>query len=124
MEREILFKKLSYEIVGAAIRVWKTLGYGFLEKVYENALAIELEKHGMAFEQQRPIKVYYGGKLVGEYVADFIVDGKIILELKSSKGIEDAHIAQTLNYLKATDLRLAVILNFGPERLAHKRVIL
>jgi len=121
---ELLYKEESYQIVGAAIQVWKTLGYGFLEKVYENALAIELRKRAIPFEQQKPITVHYEGQVVGDYAADFVVDGKIILELKSAKAIDETHVAQALNYLKATGLRLAVILNFGPERMESKRLIL
>jgi GxxExxY protein len=124
MEEKILYKEESYKIFAAAIQVWKTLGYGFLEKVYENALAIELRGRGMVCEQQKPVKVHYSGYIVGDYMADIVVDGKIILELKSARAIDDAHIAQTLNYLKATGLRLALILNFGPEKMESKRMIL
>ncbi len=124
MEEKILYKEESYKIFAAAIQVWKTLGYGFLEKVYENALAIELRGGGMVCEQQKPVKVHYSGYIVGDYMADIVVDDKIILELKSARAIDDAHIAQTLNYLKATGLRLALILNFGPEKMESKRMIL
>ena len=123
-EEKILFKELSYEIVSAAIQVWKTLGYGFLEKVYENSMAIELGKRGVAFQQQKPVKVFYDEQLVGDYYADLMVDGKVILELKCAKAVDNAHIAQTLNYLKATGIRLGLILNFGPEKMEFKRVIL
>ena len=121
---DILYKELSYDIVNAAITVWKSLGYGFLEKVYENALAIELQERGIPFEQQKPVQVRYRDQAVGDYVVDILVDEKIILELKSAKAIDSAHLAQTLNYLKATGQRLALILNFGPHELEHKRVIL
>ena len=124
MEEKILYKEESYKIFAAAIQVWKTLGYGFLEKVYENALAIELTGRGMVCEQQKPFNVHYSGYIVGDYMADIVVDGKIILELKSARAIDDAHIAQTLNYLKATGLRLGLILNFGPEKMESKRMIL
>ncbi len=121
---KILFKEESYEIVGAAIEVWKTLGYGFLEKVYENALAIELRERNCRVEQQKPVKVYYHGQVVGDYVADIVVNDTILLELKSAEAIADEHIAQTLNYLKATGMRLAIILNFGPDKLEHKRLVM
>lgn len=124
MKDKILYREESYAIVAAAIQVWKTLGYGFLEKVYENALAIEMKRNCIAFEQQKPIEVCYDGQIVGSYVADMVADGKIILELKSAKTIDNAHTAQTLNYLKATGLRLGLILNFGPDKLDFKRVIL
>jgi GxxExxY protein len=120
----ILYKEQSYEIVGAAIQAWKTLGYGFLEKVYENALAIELRKRNCRVEQQKPVEVYYDGHVVGDYVADIVVNDTILLELKSAEAIADEHIAQTLNYLKATGIRLAIILNFGPEKLEHKRLVM
>ena len=123
MDDNILYKDLSYEIVAAAIDVWKNLGYGFLEKVYENALMIELRKREISCEQQRPIKVHYDGQIVGDFIGDIIVNKEIILELKSAKGIDNAHIAQVLNYLKATGSRLGLILNFGPDKLESKRVV-
>ncbi|HVN80669.1 MAG TPA: GxxExxY protein [Terriglobia bacterium] len=123
MSEQIMFKGESYEIVGAAIEVWKKLGYGFLEKVYENSMAIELEKRAIPFEQQKPIKVFYEGRIVGDYIADIIVGGKILLELKSAQAINDAFLAQTLNYLKATGIRLGIILNFGPDKMESKRVV-
>jgi GxxExxY protein len=121
---KIIFKDESYEIVGAAIRVWKTLGYGFLEKVYENALVIELRKRDSRVEQQKPVKVHYEGQIVGDYVADIVVNDAILLEIKSAQFIADEHVAQTLNYLKATGIRLGIILNFGPEQLEHKRLVM
>ena len=124
MEDGILYREESYQIVAAAIQVWKTLGYGFLEKVYENALAFELRKRSTGVELQKPLKVQYEGCNVGDYVADMVVDGKIIVELKSAKAIDSAHVAQTLNYLKATGLRLGLILNFSPKELQFKRVVL
>ena len=123
MTQTIMYKDESYEIVGAAIEVWRKLGYGFLEKVYENSLAVELEKRAIHFEQQKPIKVHYEGRIVGDYIADIIVDEKILLELKSAQAISDSFVAQTLNYLKATGIRLGIILNFGPEKMESKRVI-
>jgi len=121
---KIIFKDESYEIVGAAIRVWKTLGYGFLEKVYENALVIELRKRDFRVEQQKPVKVRYEDQIVGDYVADIVVNDAILLEMKSAQLIADEHVAQTLNYLKATGIRLGIILNFGPERMEHKRLVM
>jgi len=103
--------------------VHSKLGSGFLEKVYEKALMILLARKGFKAIQQAPIKVYFEGEIVGDYFADILVEDKIILELKSVDKIVDAHIAQTINYLKATGLRLAIILNFGRERLEHKRVV-
>ena len=116
-ENEILYKELSYKIVGLAMRVHSKLGYGFLEKVYENALMVLFRREGIEAKQQAPIIVYFEEEVVGNYYADILVEDKVILEIKSVENIIDAHIAQTLNYLKATDLRLAIILNFSKVKL-------
>ena len=122
-ENEILYKDLSYKIVGLAMRVHRKLGYGFLEKVYENALMVLFRREGIEAKQQAPITVYFEEEIVGNYYADILVEDKVILEIKSVEKIIDAHIAQTLNYLKATGLRLAIILNFSKEKLEYKRII-
>ena len=122
-EDKILYKDLSYKIVGLAMEVHNKLGYGFLEKVYENALMVLLHKEGIKTEQQAPISVYFDGEVVGDYYADILIDKEIILELKVAGNIADFHRAQALNYLKATDLRLAIILNFGKERLEYERLV-
>jgi len=124
MEEKIIYKDLSYRIVGLAIQVRKELGFGFLEKVYENALMILLEENGINAEQQFPIKVSFHGRVVGDYIADILVENQIILELKAQDRIIDIHKAQTLNYLRATNLRLAILLNFGKDRLDHERLVL
>ncbi|MCK4543131.1 MAG: GxxExxY protein [Spirochaetales bacterium] len=113
---------VSEKIIGAAYKISNTLGSGFLEKVYENALAHELRKDGMKIEQQKSIKVYYDNMVVGDYFADLIVDETIIVELKTAKHIDNIHLAQTLNYLKATGLKLGLIINFGKPRVEIKRV--
>lgn len=120
---EILYKTLSYNIIGAAMEVHNTLGPGFLEKVYEAALAHELHLRGIPAETQRPLTVTYKKQLVGEYIADMVVDDKIILELKAIRKLADVHTAQAINYLVATGYELAILLNFGAPRLEHKRVI-
>lgn len=124
MDEKILYKDLSYKIVGLAIQVRKELGFGFLEKVYENALMILLEENKIEAKQQFPIKVSFHGRIVGDYIADILVENQIILELKAQDKIIDIYKAQTLNYLRATNLRLAILLNFGKERLEHERLIL
>jgi GxxExxY protein len=124
MEEKILYKDLSYKIVGLAIQVRKELGVGYLEKVYENALMILLEENGIKAEQQVPIKVSFHGRIIGDYIADILVENQIILELKAQDKIVEVHKAQTLNYLKATGLRLAILLNFGKDRLEHERLVL
>ena len=124
MEEKIIYKDLSYKIVGLAIQVRKELGFGFLEKVYENALMVLLEENGINAEQQVPIKVRFHGRVVGDYIADILVENSIILELKAQDKIADIHKAQTINYLKATGLRLAILLNFGKDKLDHERLVL
>ena len=124
MEEKIIYKDLSYKIVGLAIQVRKELGFGFLEKVYENALMVLLEENGIKAEQQVPIKVRFHGRVVGDYIADILVENSIILELKAQDKIADIHKAQTINYLKATGLRLAILLNFGKDKLDHERLVL
>jgi GxxExxY protein len=124
MEEKIIYKDLSYKIVGLAIQVRKELGFGFLEKVYENALMILWEENGIKAEQQVPIKVRFHGRVVGDYIADILVENSIILELKAQDKIADIHKAQTINYLKATGLRLAILLNFGKDKLDHERLVL
>ena len=124
MLEKIIYKDLSYKVVGLAMQVHTELGYGFLEKVYENALMILLKENGIKAEQQVPIKVYFHGQIVGEYVADILIDDCIILELKAQERIVDAHKSQTLNYLKATNLKLALLLNFGRHKLECERLVL
>ncbi len=122
-EQKILYEDLSYRIIGLAMEVHSKLGYGFLEKVYENALMLLLRRKAIEAKQQTPIKVYFEGEIVGEYFADILVEDKIILELKVLNEITDVHIAQALNYLKGTGLRLAIILNFKKTRLEYERLI-
>ena len=101
-----------------------TLGCGFLEKVYENALAFEIRKQGLSAEQQVGIPVHYFGVVVGEYVGDILVEESVLIELKAVKAFDEVHIAQCLNYLKTTGLRVCLLLNFGNPRLEVKRLVL
>ena len=123
MEEKIIYKDLSYQIVGLAIQVRKELGYGFLEKVYENALMVLLEENGIKAEQQVSIKVHFHGRVVGNYIADILVEDSIILEIKTIENISRYERAQTINYLKATSLKLAIVLNFGKDNLMHERFV-
>lgn len=107
--------ELTGEIIGGFYAVYNGLGYGFLEKVYENALAIELRQRGLQVVQQMPIKVRYQGEVVGDYFADLVVNNLVLLELKAAKKLLDEHEAQLLNYLKATPYEVGLLLNFGPE---------
>lgn len=113
---------LSGRVIGSAFTVLNTLGAGFLEKVYENALAHELRKVGLAVTQQPGITVMYDGITVGDYFADLVVEDSLLVELKAVKMLDEAHRAQCVNYLKATGLRLGLLLNFGRPRLEIKRV--
>ena len=106
------------------MRVSNKLGVGFLEKVYENALAIELKKINLKVEQQCSVKVYYDAIPVGDYCADLIINSSVIVELKASKVIDNIHEAQILNYLRASQIRIGLILNFGTPRLGIRRFII
>ena len=114
---------VTEQIIGAAMKVHNTLGVVFLEKVYENALAHELRKLGFTVMQQHPIAVYYDGIVVGDYVADLIVNGKVILELKTARGLADEHTSICLNYLHACKLPVCLLINFGTPRLQFKRLV-
>ncbi|MFQ5930164.1 MAG: GxxExxY protein [Acidobacteriota bacterium] len=119
---KVLYKELSDGIVAAAMEVHQHLGHGFLEAVYGKALAYELEIRGVAFEKEVLLPVNYKGKSIGKYKADFVVDQKIILELKAISHLTSAHVAQTQHYLLATGLHLAILFNFGNPSLEHVRV--
>lgn len=113
---------ITEKIIGAFFAVHKALGYGFSEQVCENSLAIELRSLGLDVAQQTRIPVYYAGQLVGEYGADLIVEGAVILELKAARQIVLEHEAQLLNYLKATAIEVGLLLNFGPKADFRRKV--
>ncbi|GIK73568.1 MAG: hypothetical protein BroJett021_25560 [Chloroflexota bacterium] len=114
-------QQLTDTILAAFYSVYNALGYGFLEKVYENALLHELRKRGLKVEVQKRLLVYYDGVVVGEYFADLLVEDKVILELKAAEAIEESHTAQLVNYLKATQCEVGFVLNFGPEPKFERR---
>ncbi len=116
--------KITETIIGCAFKVGNALGCGFLEKVYENALAYEIRKNSLETEQQKEIKVYYDNVEVGNYDADVLVEGKVLIELKAVKNLDDVHRAQCLNYLKATGIKLCLLINFGNPRVEIKRIAL
>ena len=120
---QLLHGEITHEIIGAAFAVQKELGYGFLEKVYENALMVELRQRGLQVGQQTPIDVQYKGVPVGHYVADLVVEGKVLVELKAEKGYNRHHEAQLLHYLKATGMKVGLLINFGDEKCEYKRLI-
>ena len=122
-EREFLYKDLTKEIIGAAMEVHSTLGCGFLESVYEEALAVEFGLRDVSFEKQKPLDVFYKEKNVKQFVCDFLVAGAVLVELKAIKELTGVETAQVLNYLKATSLKLGLLLNFGASSLQYKRVI-
>ena len=109
-------------VIGCAFTVSNTLGSGFLERVYENALAHELRKAGLVVARQHPVQVFYDGVVVGDYAVDLLVEASIIIELKAVRVLDRIHTAQCLNYLKATGFRLGLLLNFGNPRLEIRRL--
>ena len=114
---------ITEQIIGAAMRVSNGLGTGFLEKPYENALCHELRKAGLKVDQQRPAAIYYDNVIVGDYILDLLVEDTVVVEIKACKAIDPAHVAQTINYLKATEHQIGLILNFGTSRLQIKRLV-
>ena len=122
MNEEYLYKELTSEIIKRFYTVYNFLGYGFLEKVYEKALKYELEKAGLNVERQKPINVFYENELVGEYFADLLVENKVIIELKAAEGICEEHENQLINYLKATDIEVGLLLNFGKRPEVKRKI--
>jgi GxxExxY protein len=122
-ERRAQLNRITEQIIGCAYRVSNGLGWGFAEKVHENALAIELRKAGLEVAQQAPLVVHYDGQVVGEYTADLLVEECVLVELKAVEALAPAHTAQCLNYLKATGLQVCLLLNFGQPRLQVERVV-
>ena len=117
------YEKLTEKIIGCAYRVYNKLGFGFLESVYEKCLMIELRKEGMRAESQQAIVVRYDDAVVGEFVADIVVDGTIIVELKSVRRIALSHEVQLVNYLVATGKPVGLLLNFGKSKVEVKRKV-
>ena len=114
---------LTWKIIGAAHKVNRVLGGGFLERVYENALCLELRRAGLHVRQQHRLHVMYEGEVVGAYVTDLFVESLVLVELKAQPLLERAHHAQCLNYLRATNLKLCLLMNFGRPRLEVRRVV-
>ena len=124
VDDKLLYADLTYKIIGAAMEVHTVLGSGFLEAVYEEALAHELSLRNIAFERQVSLAVSYKDIVAGSYRPDFVVDGKVIVEAKAIKALTEIEAAQILNYLKATGLRVGLLMNFGAPHLEHKRYVL
>ncbi len=115
--------EITEKIIGAAYKVHNTLGSGFLEKVYQNSLVIEIRALGFGVEVEKPMKVHYHGEVVGNYVADIIVDGEVILEINAVKELSGIHEAQILNYLKATGIEVGLLINFGRSVNIKRRIM-
>ena len=118
-----LFEEITHKIIGSSFEVYKELGYGFLEKVYENALLIELKLKGLKVENQKPIRIFYRDENIGDYFADILVEDKVIVELKAEKVYNPKHEAQLINYLKATRLKVGLLINFGANECKPKRIV-
>jgi GxxExxY protein len=122
-ERRSRLAGITQKTIGSAFEVANKLGFGFLEKVYENALVHEIRKKGLIVLQQVSVPVMYDGVLVGDYVADLLVEGCVLVELKAVKNLDDVHAAQCMNYLKATGLNVCLLINFGKPRVDIKRFV-
>ena len=120
----LLHGEVTGEVIGAAIEVWKILGYGYLERVYENALMVEAKLRGLSVEQQVEIDVIYKGVVVGRYAADVFAEKKVLVELKAEKEYNPKHEAQLLNYLKGTNLKVGLLINFGEKRCQFQRLVM
>jgi len=123
MQEEYLYKDLTHNIIGEAFEVYKELGYGFLEKIYERAFILELKSNGLEVESQKSIGVFYKDQSVGNYVADLLVERKVLVELKTEKEMNSRHEAQLINYLKATKLKVGLLINFGQSKCQPKRIV-
>ena len=119
---DYLYQDLTSQIISCFYRVYNKLGFGFLEKVYENSLLIELTNNGLRVDRQKPINVYYDDKLVGEYFADLMVDDKVIIELKAAESLIEEHELQLINYLKATNIEVGLLLNFGKKPEIRRKI--
>ena len=118
----MIHRDVTDRILKAFYRVYNTLGYGFLEKVYEQAMMMELRSMGLRCVRQQPIEVYYQGERVGEYFADLIVEECVIVELKAAEGLREEHKAQLINYFKATEIEVGLLLNFGKKPQFKRKV--
>ena len=122
-ERRLKLDRITERIIGCVYKVSNILGSGFFAKVYENALTLELGNNALKVKQQHGIQVRYDGVVVGEFAADLLVEGKIIIELKATKALDDIHMAQCLNYLKTTDLSVCLLVNFGKPKAEIRRIV-
>jgi GxxExxY protein len=119
---ELLHRELTYQIIGAFREVYNGLGWGFLESVYHRAMEVVLTRRGIPYVPERVLPVHFEGHLLGHFRADFVVDGRVVVELKAADRFHPAHEAQLLNYLRASGLQVGLLLNFGPTP-QHRRMI-
>src|SRR5437016_5462629 len=119
---ELLHKNITDKIIKGFYTVYNNLGFGFLEKVYENALFLELTGMGLYCEKQKPIKAHYNERVVGDYFADLIVNNSVIVELKAAEALIEEHELQLINYLKATEMEVGLLLNFGKEPIFRRKL--
>ena len=117
------YEEITQKIIGCAYKVYNKLGFGFLEKIYKKAMIIELKKEGLHIIEESKIEVHYEGEVIGEYYADLLVENKVIVELKSTKDLIETHEKQLINYLKATDIEVGLLINFGEKGVEIKRKI-
>jgi len=114
---------ITGQVIGAAMKVHSALGNGFQERIYQRALAIEMAKHGLSFRREIEMQIYYDGQEIGKRRVDFLVEDKVMVELKAVTQLEDAHLAQAINYLEAYHLEVGLLLNFGARSLEYRRVV-
>ena len=117
------YKEITQKIIGCAYKVYNNLGFGFLEKIYKKAMIIELKREKLPVVEEAKIEVQYEGEVIGEYFADLLVEDKVIVELKSAKNLNETHERQLINYLKATDKEIGLLINFGEKAVKVKRKI-
>jgi GxxExxY protein len=113
--RRYKYSELTEQIIGIFYEVYNELGFGFLEKVYEEAMAVAFKERGINFQRQVPIPVWFHGQIIGSYDADLVVNGVVLLELKACKGLDPSHEAQLIHYLRSTEIEVGLLLNFGPR---------
>jgi len=122
-EKEYKYSDITRKIIGAAMKVHSTLGNGFQEVIYQCALAIEMAKQGLSFQRELEMQIYYDGQEIGARRVDFLVEDKVMVELKALTALEDVHLAQAINYLEAYKLEVGLLLNFGAKSLEYRRLI-
>ena len=122
-EKDYKYSDITRRIIGAAMKVHSTLGNGFQEVIYQRALAIEMAKQGLSFQRELEMQIYYDGQEIGTRRVDFLVEDKVMVELKALTVLEDVHLAQAINYLEAYNLEVGLMLNFGAKSLEFKRVV-